>query len=501
MRLEGVHGDMSFNHRCPAIFAGLASASTLVVPTDAQALTVGGVSMPTPSASILPFALGCATGAAVGAAVTWFAVRRSGVADDAFVGNVTIHEVSNEPEVTRAAVAAKRAAEARRGAGAHARGANEPASSWVTGERRPATADDYEHLDWADLSSDSARVEKDADACKAAAPETKPVRPCPQASPDPKPASGRRPVNVPDPALDPEVAASPVASEPAATVAAEPGTRRRGGAHATDDYEDIATNYVRRLSFAERMAARARGVANVLGERLGSDMMDGVPVIERADGSVGDVGTGWWNVAMGDSVRRDLDLGGSAGSSSFSAAQTDVTAQAAQASRASAAAATQAPKAHATPHNSVADRLADLDMGVYPEQRAAEALDSEKDMWERALDAMESQDSGAFPAVDFVDVIGGGDTLDEPDGLEGPTKFIPFRTPAGHPEVVDTESYVEYLINDEFSRNESNTVRRKARSYLKVIEGGTSTQALLGGSRRGRGSYVPRHMAASVREA
>ena len=140
-------------------------------------------------------------------------------------------------------------------------------------------------------------------------------------------------------------------------------------------------------------------------------------------------------------------------------------------------------------------------MGVYPEQRAAEVLDSEKDMWERALDAMESQDSGAFPAVDFVDVIGGGDTLDEPDGLEGPTKFIPFRTPAGHPEVVDTESYVEYLIIDEFSRNESNTARRKARSYLKVIEGGTSTQALLGGSRRGRGSYVPRHMAASVREA
>ena len=43
MRLEGVHGDMSFNHRCPAIFAGLASASTLVVPTDAQVLTVGGV--------------------------------------------------------------------------------------------------------------------------------------------------------------------------------------------------------------------------------------------------------------------------------------------------------------------------------------------------------------------------------------------------------------------------------------------------------------------------
>ena len=46
MRLEGVHGDMSFNHRCPAIFAGLASASTLVVPTDAQALTVGGVAVP-----------------------------------------------------------------------------------------------------------------------------------------------------------------------------------------------------------------------------------------------------------------------------------------------------------------------------------------------------------------------------------------------------------------------------------------------------------------------
>ena len=54
---------------------------------------MGGVCIPTPPVSILPFALGCATGAAVGAAVTWFAVRRSGDADGAFVGNVTIHEV------------------------------------------------------------------------------------------------------------------------------------------------------------------------------------------------------------------------------------------------------------------------------------------------------------------------------------------------------------------------------------------------------------------------
>ena len=69
--------------------------------------------------------------------------------------------------------------------------------------------------------------------------------------------------------------------------------------HATDDYGQIAENYVNRITFRERMARRAEGVAVALSGRIGSGMMDGLPVIERADGSVGDVGTSWWTTEVG----------------------------------------------------------------------------------------------------------------------------------------------------------------------------------------------------------
>jgi len=62
-------------------------------------------------------------------------------------------------------------------------------------------------------------------------------------------------------------------------------------------------------TFAERMTNRARGVADLLSERLTSDMMAGVPIIARADGSVGDVGTTWWDKAMEeDNVSKGFDL-------------------------------------------------------------------------------------------------------------------------------------------------------------------------------------------------
>ena len=54
------------------------------------------------------------------------------------------------------------------------------------------------------------------------------------------------------------------------------------------------------------------------------------------------------------------------------------------------------------------------------------------------------------------------------------TQFIPFRTPAGHPEVVDTDSYVNYLIDEEFSHSSSTAVRRSSRDFLRMLEGGTS---------------------------
>lgn len=240
--------------------------------------------------------------------------------------------------------------------------------------------------------------------------------------------------------------------------------------HATDDYGQIAVNYVNRITFRERMACRAKGVAAALSGRIGSDMMDGLPVIERADGSVGDVGTSWWTTEVGRE-RIDANTGFAADEvaqisipSSFSA---DAARTALEAAR------KQQPRSRAD----IASRLAFIDEGVFPEHRSA--AEAATDDWERALRSME-ENLAADPEtpnqdpIEFIDAVGNSETLDEPDNMEPDTSFIPFRTPAGHPEVVDTESYVDYLIEDEFGRNSSKAARRTSRRYLRILEGGTS---------------------------
>lgn len=75
-----------------------------------------------------------------------------------------------------------------------------------------------------------------------------------------------------------------------------------GPARGLSDLEEAAERYVRGLELGRRMVSRARGVASVLAERLESSHMDGIPVIERADGTVADLGESWWNGSMGDHV-------------------------------------------------------------------------------------------------------------------------------------------------------------------------------------------------------
>lgn len=240
--------------------------------------------------------------------------------------------------------------------------------------------------------------------------------------------------------------------------------------HATDDYGQIAENYVNRITFRERMARRAEGVAAALSGRIGSGMMEGLPVIERADGSVGDVGTSWWTTEVGRE-RIDANTGFAADEvaqisipSSFSAdaARTALEAVREQQSRS---------------RVDIASRLAFIDEGVFPEHRSV--AEAATDDWEQALRSME-ENLAADPEtpnqdpIEFIDAVGNSETLDEPDNMEPDTSFIPFRTPAGHPEVVDTESYVDYLIEDEFGRNSSKAARRTSRRYLRILEGGTS---------------------------
>ena len=232
--------------------------------------------------------------------------------------------------------------------------------------------------------------------------------------------------------------------------------------HVARDYEDIAENYVGRATFRERMARRAEGVAATLRDRLGANMMDGVPVIARADGSVGDVGTSWWKNAVGEqSIISDSGF----------AADEPAIAIPSDFSRPDAALLDARPARSA----GISLRVANIDEGAYPERRTVDDLNVTDD-WDLALRSLDERiavEAAALAPMPFADMVGGADTLDEPDNLEPQTAFIPFKTPAGHPEVVDTETYVDYLIEDEFSKSSSPVARRSSSRFLRVLEGGT----------------------------
>ena len=282
------------------------------------------------------------------------------------------------------------------------------------------------------------------------------------------------------------------------------------GAHATDDYEQIAQNYVRRKSLREKMATRAQGVAQTLRERMDAEMMDGLPVIERADGSVADVGTSWWNTSVGAGSIKKLDDfvdesrdDGLAIPSSFSPATgKDLLVEAAQA----------AAPAQEFMREGISKRVAFVDEGVFPEVHDADDSVSDDD-WASALKSMDerfnahagvAEPEPAF-AAPFADVVGDSDTLDEPDGLEQSTAFIPFKPVAGHPEIVDTETYVNHLIEEEFERNSSKATRNVAGRFLRLLDGGTGTASLPGRARRSdtgslqlvgeKPPYRPKHFA------
>ena len=194
---------------------------------------------------------------------------------------------------------------------------------------------------------------------------------------------------------------SPAAS--ADTVQQAPAVSR---AHITHDYEDIAQNYVRQQTFKQRLQLRAEGVAKILSERIGTNKFDDLPVIERADGSVGDVGTQWWNTRMGDAVRKvgslrdipDFD---------FSAATLSQPAQVQPSAGLDGevqSAATQVQSADAPlPLSSskacidtvkrsetIAARVANVNIGQYPAKRTVDELDH-ADLWEAALTSMNNR--------------------------------------------------------------------------------------------------------------
>ena len=283
------------------------------------------------------------------------------------------------------------------------------------------------------------------------------------------------------------------------------------------------------------MAARAKGVASVLQERLGAAKMEGLPVIARADGSVGDVGEAWWDQAFGNEVRpatasvagmESVNEGLADNSAVLFCAQTPAAAaaakdlwvaQAAQAaarqqSAAPAQAAQPAPSASAHPvqpatpqpaapqpapsasaqpasvaveprrdREVIATRLADP-AEAFPAQ-GQRWSDQQQDLWAVALAALDERTNediamAAANAVPAPSPASFDEELDEVDHLEPDTIFMAFKPQAGRPDVTDTDSYVDMLVDQELARNESKSVRKLAhhgiRKRFKVIDGGTA---------------------------
>lgn len=299
-----------------------------------------------------------------------------------------------------------------------------------------------------------------------------------------------------------------------------------GQVPSSDDYADVAEAYVHSRTVAERMRSRARGVAEVLSERLNASRMSGIPVIERADGSVGDVGEPWWDEAVAahegvaSEPRPEAPAPAPVPSSPALAAQSVAPAWAEPQERTFASAAPAAvgptPAAAGPTPNAAAPAVASQATRVMPSRDiisariASPALDAapeasapaditasaasaagqrwdeeRQDLWSVALDALDEryqEQIGMGPDPDpepvFSDDLGDGATLDEPDGLERSTKFMTFRPQAGHPEVTDADSYVNLLIRQEFAKSRSahRLARRSFREHLKVIDGGTGEE-------------------------
>ena len=207
----------------------------------------------------------------------------------------------------------------------------------------------------------------------------------------------------------------------------------------------------------QRIAERRKSVREVLADRLGGSALDGVPRIPRADGTVSEISTSWFDDKL---VPALASLTGAHGKLDDTAEREVMPAQRVNTSE--------------VPSRStyISRHVAEVDEGMFPERRSIDDLKHE-DVWEQALEAMGETIARDTPGG-FQDVVGGPTTIDDPDGLEASTGFIPFRVPAAHPEVVDTETYVDYLLRDELSHNSSEVLRQSSHAHLRVIEGGTS---------------------------
>lgn len=313
----------------------------------------------------------------------------------------------------------------------------------------------------------------------------------------------------------------PAKKSQAVSTAAEgvlPVRAKKVPAHSTNDYAQIAENYTKLLSWRERTVARAKGAAAVLLERLGQDPMDGLPIIERADGTVGDVGTAWWTKAVGEeSITRDFGIA-------------EIGAEA-------------IPEDFTNHAADISSRISYVDQGVFPEKRTIDELEH-ADEWTLALAAMDEHlarhDQQQMRKYHLVQMPLIGQVAVEaevasPVELSGVKPAASHKVTAAHmrpsrepnyagviaqstamPLVKatnDTSSHVQDIfdaVEREMAAELQAADERPTRELLRLIEGGTSKMKKISSLDLGektssdKVSYKPRHFAGElplVREA
>lgn len=316
-------------------------------------------------------------------------------------------------------------------------------------------------------------------------------------------------------------AESPAKKSQVVSTAAErvlPVRAKKAPAHSANDYAQIAENYTKLLSWRERTVARAKGAAAVLLERLGQDPMDGLPIIERADGTVGDVGTAWWTKAVGEeSITRDFGIA-------------EIGAEA-------------IPEDFTNHAADISSRISYVDQGVFPEKRTIDELEHVDD-WTLALAAMDEhlarhdqqqmrkyhpvqlpligqaaaeaevassmELSGAKPAASHKVAAAQMRPSREPNyaGVVAQSTAMPLIKATN-----DTSSHVQDIfdaVEREMAAELQAADERPTRELLRLIEGGTSKMKKISSLDLGektsadKASYKPRHFAGElplVREA
>ena len=318
-----------------------------------------------------------------------------------------------------------------------------------------------------------------------------------------------------------QTAEPPAKKAQVVTAAAEgvlPVRAKKAPAHSTNDYAQIAENYTKLLSWRERTVARAKGAAAVLLERLGQDPMDGLPIIERADGTVGDVGTAWWTKAVGEeSITRDFGIA-------------EIGAEA-------------IPEDFTNHAADISSRISYVDQGVFPEKRTIDELEHADD-WTLALAAMDEhlarhdqQQMRKYHPVQLplIGQAAAEAEVTSPVELSGAKPAAPRKVaaaqvrPSREPNYAgvvaqstamplvkstnDTSSHVQDIfdaVEREMAAELQAADERPTRELLRLIEGGTSKMKKISSLDLGektavdKPSYKPRHFAGElplVREA